>query len=368
MVVMHHALAGRPDDGASVVEWILRGAATAFWMGVDCFFVLSGFLITGILLRTRGLPHALRNFLARRALRTLPLYYATIFVCFVVLPHVPGFDELRALATEQLWFWLHLSPLYTIAQGVTGDGPPVGWMSTFWSLSVEEQFYLFWACTVMALGPGRRLWAVLGALLAGTLGLRIVLWFADAPGVIAYYCPFTRLDALLLGSAIAMWAEERGDFGRLLVPARVLGVMLGVALFVPQVGYGGTGFFAETLRFSAAALLFASLLVVTLAGRGERQGTLARLFTSRVLRACGKYSYAMYVFNKPIVFLVWSLAARSAIAETLGRPATLALVYVGAALLSFGCATVSWRVLEKPFLGMKRFFETSPLPAAGGAL
>ena len=364
MVVMHHALAGSAGrSGASIFEWILRGAATALWMGVDCFFVLSGFLITGILLGTRGRPHALRNFLARRALRTLPLYYATLFVCFVLLPLLPGEDELGALATEQIWFWLHLSNFYTIAQGVTGDGPPVGWMSTFWSLSVEEHFYLFWACTVMALGPGRGLWAVLGALLAGTLGLRVALavlgtrrapssttapslgWMRSSSARRSP-CGFTSAGASAASSCRRGWwrwcSGSPSSFPR----------------------WGTAAPASSPPRCASPPRRSSSPASSSSHWAGKRPGGLdgRAALSHPILRACGKYSYAMYVFNKPILAVLMGLALRFALPVLLGRVGTMVGVCLAAALLSFAAALLSWRVLERPFLALKRLFET-PAPA-----
>jgi peptidoglycan/LPS O-acetylase OafA/YrhL len=358
LVITHHALAGRPDDSASAFEWILRGAASTFWVGVDCFFVLSGFLITGILLDTRGRARALRNFLARRVLRTFPLYYAVVFVCFVVLPPIFGEGMLSELSTRQGWFWLHASNFYNVLHNIVrSDGPPVGWMSTFWSLSVEEQFYFAWALTVAIVAPAR-LWVVALFGLALTLGLRVAL-AQSSYGDVIYYLTFTRLDALFLGSLLAIWSRHGlGDRRAHVVAARVIFGGAFVAFCFPSVGIHGSSFFGETLRYSLAALLFASLLVLALDADRHPRSLLDRVFTLPPLRACGKYSYAMYMFNKPIIAGVWILLMGTGAPRVLGRDGALLALVTLATLLSLAASFVSWHALEKHCLALKRYFET----------
>jgi len=358
LVIAHHSLAGRPDDSASAFEWILRGAASTFWIGVDCFFVLSGFLITGILLDTRGREHALRNFLARRVLRTFPLYYAVVFACFVVLPPIVGDGMLRDLSTRQTWFWLHVSNFYNVLHNIVrDDGPSVGWMSTFWSLSVEEHFYFAWALVVAVVAPARLgVVALFG--LAATLGLRVAL-ARSSLGDVIYYCTFTRLDALLLGSLLAMWWRHGLADGKSHVTAaRAIFALAFCAFCIPSVGLDSSSLFGQTIRYTLAAVLFASLLVLTLDSERNPRSLLYRGFSLRPLRACGKYSYAMYVFNKPIIggvgmLLVWTRAPL-----VLGREGTLLTLFTLAVLLSFAAAFVSWHALEKHCLKLKRYFET----------
>ena len=105
------------------------------WAGVQLFFVLSGFLITGILLETRDEKGALRRFLVRRGLRIFPLYYATLFVLLVVVPPDP---VVRAALHDQVYYWLYVS---NWAQPFEHKIPT---LAHFWSLAVEEQFYLLW--------------------------------------------------------------------------------------------------------------------------------------------------------------------------------------------------------------------------------
>ena len=113
------------------------------WVGVDLFFVLSGFLITGILVESKDSPRYLRNFYARRILRIWPLYFALLLVCFLLIPWVKP-ESARALKEAcgpPFVYFLFLQNLFPTYVGI---GP----LTITWSLAIEEQFYLFWPLAV----------------------------------------------------------------------------------------------------------------------------------------------------------------------------------------------------------------------------
>jgi peptidoglycan/LPS O-acetylase OafA/YrhL len=343
----------------TAVEWAVAALANWGWVGVDLFFVLSGFLITGILLASRSREHYLRNFFARRALRIFPLYYGTILVCLVLLPALgPPFDWLRALSRRQAWFWLHLSNYYKI---VCND-PPMYWLSTLWSLAVEEHFYFVWPFVVWKLAAGRLLRLCLGAAVA-LLGLRLGLALAGFSGECIYRGTLTRCDPLVLGAALAVLVRQPGGLSRLTGPARLLIGAAAAALLAQMITQGGADgrratFHGMTTQYSAVALLFAALLVLVLTS--PPRGRLRRAFTWRPLLVLGKYSYALYILNKPAYLLVRELFAPADWPVAGSQlPATLAFVCAGS-LVAFLGSQVTWRLLEKPCLELKRFFEPRP--------
>ena len=142
LVLLHHLI-----NGDLPVHSLVGRTAFAIprcgWAGVDLFFVLSGFLITGILLDQRGLPGYFRVFYARRALRIFPLYYGVLIIVFAILPHIRAFpqDGLRWLRPEQIWFWTYTSNIRSAATGTIFNAPYL-MLNHFWSLAIEEQFYL----------------------------------------------------------------------------------------------------------------------------------------------------------------------------------------------------------------------------------
>ena len=339
------------------LEQSLYNVARWGWVGVDLFFVLSGFLITGILLSARKRPHYLRNFLVRRALRIFPLYYATLLVCLVLLPLIPlaRFDWLRDLGGRQGWFWLHASNYYKVCL----NDPPIHWLSTLWSLAVEEHFYLVWPFVVWKL-PARRLLplCLIGAV--AVLGLRCGLTFAGFPGDYLYRSTLTRIDPLLLGSALAILNRSPGGIRRFLPVARLVFVGCCVLLLIQMVARHGshgrdTTWYGMTAQYSVVGVLFVTLLAMAVSFSPESMGR--RLCTSSPLLVFGKYSYALYIFNKPSFLLVKSVFDPGE--WTIGGsqlPAVAAFVLAGT-LVALTMAKVTWHLVEKPCLGLKRYFE-----------
>src|SRR5205823_1934832 len=129
------------------------------WSGVDLFFVLSGFLITGILCDAKGRDGYFRNFFTRRILRIFPLYYGFLGVVFLLLPRVTPFGRhLAALLHYQVWYWTYLLNVLISLRG----WPPVADFNHFWLLAVEDQFYLVWPFVVYMLGRRALLAACVG--------------------------------------------------------------------------------------------------------------------------------------------------------------------------------------------------------------
>ncbi len=148
------------------------------WMGVQLFFVLSGFLITRILLETRRSPEYFRSFYSRRALRIFPLYYATLIFLFLLLPALGQTPSVLAEDmpfSRQVWLWAYLSN-WTGPRGLGGGSPPV---FHFWSLAVEEQFYLLWPLVVLFCTP-KRLMQVCGGVVLASLLCRAAYLVAGA--------------------------------------------------------------------------------------------------------------------------------------------------------------------------------------------
>lgn len=362
LVLLHHSGVIR-REGQSFGGWLYSNIASVGWVGVDLFFVLSGFLIGSILLKSYGRQHWIRNFIARRALRVLPLYFVVIFFCFNVITWLPlsSLDWLRDLSNDQAWYWLHLANFRKIYSAFDPAQSTVGWLSTYWSLSIEEHFYLLWPLLLLLFGP-RRIGRIACIGILGVTTIRICIAFGDLPDAFIYNNTFTRVDGLMLGSLIA-WLneyhkEKLGQAGKLVFVVAAISVL---SFLIPIVmGYVGGGrrtLYGLLVLYSASVFLSGS--VVWFLVTQSRNRMICRLLESPLLRSFGKYSYAMYVFNKPIIY---GLAA--ILNPMFGRlPTGLALVsFIIVCALCWLAAWVSWRVIEKPFLALKRFFpsETSP--------
>ena len=211
-VMLYHFQQYGVMDGGSGWEAVYAGVVGLGWTGVNLFFVLSGFLITGILYDSREDAHYYRVFYARRTVRIFPLYYATLAAYFLVIPlvrrhlHAPDLVDLAGTAA-QFCTWTYLLNWLIGAKGFTVVSALI---QHFWSLSIEEQFYVVWPWIVRNL-TRRRLMLLCAGLTAGALALRAMLDLlhrADA----AYTWTFCRTDAMAIGALIALAARDAEDW------------------------------------------------------------------------------------------------------------------------------------------------------------
>jgi peptidoglycan/LPS O-acetylase OafA/YrhL len=329
------------------------------WIGVQLFFALSGFLITGGLLETQRATNYFRAFYARRALRILPLYYTVLILLLIVAPELHlGPSLLQASPKEQLSLWLFIVNWTHAA--------PYGF-AHFWSLAVEEQFYLFWPFIVYRLSV-RRLFAVCIYIALIALVMRSIMVFSGASSWTVYTATTSRLDALALGGAGAcLW---RIPAARAWLASRLTAVNLAaLALFVVGVpitrAYDTNAIQCQIFGYTLLALCCATLVTTAAAGGEQARPTiLARVLCWAPLRSCGKYSYAIYIFHQ----LLNKLVGDPWMVTTFGShpPAhTVYLYSLTIGLISFGAAYLSYHLLEKHFLALK--YLLAPRVAQQGA-
>ncbi|HYW14306.1 MAG TPA: acyltransferase [Longimicrobium sp.] len=354
VLLLHFSSAMATPAGAPAR--LVKQAFSPGWTGVDLFFVLSGFLITGILADARHTPHRYRTFYMRRALRILPLYYGFVILLFVLPPLLGG----RAYTTpfiDQLPYWLYLQNFRPLDNGA------LDFAAHLWSLAIEEQFYLVWPLLIFTLSRKGALWMCAGCV-AGALVYRVasVLTVDDLRTV--YFLTPGRVDGLGLGGAIALMARGPGGSPRMrrMAPAVLavsLAVLAGAALH-PS-GFNPGGAYMVTVGYTALAFFFGAVLVLAVDGQPP---LLARLLSGSVLRFFGRYSYGLYVVHVPLIAL-GRLAGvspdgfagtRWELAGLLGYVALMSVATVLAAL-------ASWHLYEKHFLKLKaRFAYRTPLP------
>jgi peptidoglycan/LPS O-acetylase OafA/YrhL len=348
IVFLTHAVSGQAAR-------VILGAG---WTSVDLFFVISGFLITGILLDTRDAPQRWRNFFARRVLRIFPLYYGVLVVLFVVLPVVWPHQQVTAIQPDQPWYWAYAVNFLAIAKA----GEPWSALGTghFWSLAIEEQFYLVWPIVVWCCTPRTLLRVALGTMIV-SFALRCWLVLADPfhTAWSSYVLIPAHTDGLMVGAALALVARRQGGLERAARVAPAVALAALGALVIIALGRRGllpTDSLVAVLGYPIVALLWGAVLVAAL----TRPGRLG--CEHPWLRTIGKYSYGIYVFHLPIIAaLQWRVfAGTSVLAVTLFTVLT--------AGLSFGFAWLSYHAYEKHFLTLKRFFdgarEHAPPPRA----
>lgn len=327
LVCIHHWVHGRYSLGI---------------IGVQLFFVLSGYLITGILLNLRKAivegkqtwRFSLRRFYIRRFLRIFPLYYFCLFVFFAL--------DLFGIREAFPWHLFYLSNVYFFLRGQFS-----GQFSHFWSLAVEEQFYLFWPCLVL-LASRARMWAA--GFICVSLALRIWFFVIGTDNFAQYgTLVFSNLDTLGMGALIA-WASNDGEEEQrrakrwlaLAAPCCLAEIVL--ARF-----YQGLGVWMILDPVAIGAL---SAWVVWKASTGF-QGVVGRILELPVLVAIGRISYGIYV---------WHMFAPSflrGILRTFGLSPGLNFGVWGLSLsflITILIATITWTLFEKPINNLKRFF------------
>lgn len=372
VIAVHYlGIYAEANPDASAIFHLARGG----WVGVDLFFVLSGFLITGILIRTVGREHYYRNFYARRTLRIFPLYYVCLALIFGIGTLVPVFrsEGFQQIASVQGWLWLYASNIKVAINqqwqtfGLFGGG----WveLSHLWSLAVEEQFYLVWPALIAVVPAGHRLRLTLVAFLTALL-LRLL--FIHHDNVIAAYVLMPcRMDALATGAFIAVLADRLGGTARLLRWSRPVAM---VATFAIALLWTLRGSFWQRdplvagVGFSLVALLAGCLVVFAIAL--PREHLLVRCLSSRFLRQIGRVSYGMYFFHFALLKILFlPITPVERLAPILGSEGAVIVLRFGiVVVISYALARLSWLVLERPFLELKRHFgsadRNTPLAAS----
>jgi peptidoglycan/LPS O-acetylase OafA/YrhL len=327
------------------------------WSGVQLFFVISGFLITGILLRSRSRPRYFRNFYIRRTLRIFPIYYLVIAIYFVAA-YLQGDG-----ATAKL-FPYYLTYSQTYPQLVTryASAPLLGHT---WTLAIEEQFYLLWPLAIFLL-RGKWLAVALAACVALALGERIVVHGFANPFLSLGLLP-SQIDLLAAGSAIAVLAAARP-----VAWMRRLGYLLagaGVVVAGAMVAHAGLGVFWSAFTWvplpigpyfpTAMAVLFAGIVALT-----ATRAPLTRWLANRPMMRIGKISYGLYLFH-PFVF-TWIDRLSAPLRPTGPKSWASRLVVLGIMAAKVGAtvlvAECSWRFFEGPINALKDRLTRKPAP------
>jgi len=333
-------------------RWLsyLVAADSLSWSGVDLFFVLSGFLIGGILLDARGSANYFKAFYARRAFRILPLYavlVSTFYLCYFA-------EQMEWIPASQ-WLFGPNVPWYAYAtftqnfHWAAGGPDRSNWLTPTWSLAVEEQFYLILPAVIWFFS-GRRLLYLLGSVIVGAPFLRLFLDLSFPSGKVASFCLMPcRADALLLGVAAAMlvrhktaWESLKSHPRSLLSAWIVLLAGLCAFIFFKQTDH--VGFFMTTLGFSWLALFYLGLLLLALI---HTSAWLGKILRNSWLKALGTISYGVYLIHKPVLGLIFAFfRIESPLAQTsAGR-----LLVLSALAITMAVAYGSWAVFERPLL------------------
>jgi peptidoglycan/LPS O-acetylase OafA/YrhL len=284
--------------------------------GVSLFFVLSGFLITRILVRSVGEPYYFSNFYARRAIRIWPLYYLILGITFLT----PIFPFIHA-EFPSYRFLLYIQNFWSLDKA-----PPI--LGPTWSLAIEEQFYLVWPLLTWFCRTPRRVWWMAIILMSITPAIRIEYYLA---GIDSYALTLGRLDGLATGACLAAltlwWSGGSERRSRLMAICLTISISLLPLLYFTLL--------RKAFKDTSTNLFFGCLLAFSVYWSGS-PGT--RILRTATLRFFGKISYCAYLVNLALIY-------RLGIFPVVVRLALTVLI-----------ATISWYLFERPILGLKDSF------------
>jgi len=356
LVLLHHMTLYRPDQG--VDRWIAVMPLSG-WIGVDLFFVLSGFLITGILLDTRTSRNYYSSFYARRALRIFPLYYLCLVIGLVLLPMLPELHRVIVgpyPVPPKLPYWLYLTNFSIADRGMVH-----GWLDVAWSLAIEEQFYIVWAIVVYFCAPRYLGILCVAMLIFGPLARTSAISKGMEPEDI-YVITLFRLDGLAMGSLLA-WAQREATLpsSAKTIAAVALASLGGmVAIIVTSGDAWWWNPRMQQIGFSLIALGGAAMLIgaVTL----PASSIWNRFLSAGWLRAFGKYSYCLYLIHLPIQRVVREYVFEPRDYNYMFPSPWVAQIiyYVLAIAPCYALAMLSWKVFEGPILRLKEKFPYEP--------
>lgn len=355
LVVLWHNCTAGLYRGDSLIK-IINLLSNAGWIGVELFFVLSGFLITGILLDSEKTSQQFSNFYVRRVLRIFPPYYTLLITILVILPVVLSQPSpLASNFTQTIFYWFFLNNWSSPLIG----GTPA--LSHLWSLAVEEQFYLLWPACVFFLSKETLLKLCIGAILTALIArLGLTLYDIDFAKDAAYEFTIARWDALAAGAvlAIIIRSEQRQELlYKYWRPTLYLSGIYMIAFTALDRNFAPVGPGLTFLNQTVSALLFAATIFWAVTVEHNSRGRSFLLHPA--MQSIGKYSYAMYLFHMPIIRMLESPWTKHTLNFAAQHPALWITVFALLVfILTYVLAAISWRIIEQPCLKLKRFFSS----------
>ncbi len=310
--------------------------------GVDLFFVLSGFLITGILIDTHKDPDRYKKFLIRRTLRIFPLYYGFL-AAFVVMSIILGAtvwpDILQYIFYVQNWSLQHRLDHFA-------------YLNHTWSLAVEEQFYiiwpvLFWACYKRSLKL--TIGMTLALIILSTL-LRFYFIEIDQYKRAANFT-LSHMDGLVLGALLSILVKHYGaSLEKNLKNIKYVAIFCGlIALCIPVLSHTPLDAHQNIIKYglSVSALFYVSILAIIIL-KASRQET-EKSHSINMMQKIGKVSYGVYVFHMPVCLIAADLCNKYIGGFWLSH----VIVFLLTAFVSYFCAKLCYEEYEKRFLQLK---------------
>jgi peptidoglycan/LPS O-acetylase OafA/YrhL len=332
MVMVFHFFRG--IEPVTTTLSILTKVSVFGQTGVTLFFVLSGFLITRILMATKETQGFFKNFYVRRTLRIFPLYYFFLLLTYYILPHF--FNTESPSLNQQVYYFTYLQNFATTFKwDAIGPGH-------FWSLAVEEHFYLFWPFIVY-LFSNKNLTKIILGIVVGAMLLRALML---SEGYEVFYFTFTRFDSLAIGALLAL-LEVRGFFKES-NSKKFMTLLAG--LFIPTVFMwtyftGAGNNYIQIFKFFFLSSIYFSIIGLLLCIKENHP-------VNKVLRTdffsyTGKISYGLYVYHP----LAYSICGRYFNTENIVFDFIIGLI------MTYLISAISFHFFESAFLKLKKYFD-----------
>jgi peptidoglycan/LPS O-acetylase OafA/YrhL len=356
LVVVWHYIACTVQPGTPFTGVVPYLALT--WSGVDLFFVLSGFLIGGILMDNREAKNFFFVFYIRRACRIIPLYAVWLLIFFALVRVATPVGDLAVLIANPLPLWSYATFTQNIMMPVTGSFGST-WLAVTWSLAVEEQFYLVLPLVIRYASPRIIPWICIACILCAPL-LRLLFTFFIPNGAFAAYVLLPcRADSLMLG-VISAWMIRQPRILSLLA-ANILALYCLLAILIvgsavmtvranPLFGAGWL-----SLGYTWIALMYACFLLIAVT---EKQGVIKMITTLPPLVRLGLIAYGVYILHLAVLAIVhWAIFRQ--VPRIVDAPDIV--VTIAALILTVALARLSLRTLENPFVNWGHRFRYSSL-------
>ncbi len=325
------------------------------WLGVDLFFVLSGFLITDILLKTVNKAGYFKNFYAKRVLRIFPIYYLSLIIFLLILPRIKHFPlDFSFYIDHQWWFWTYLQNWFLIFHNV---GNTTTAIQHYWSLAVEEQFYIVWPLLIFIVRKPKVLLTLAGLLLVGVICTRLYMWTMQIKDLNYFgLYTYTRIDGICIGSMLAILQFMRSPFIKKYFTGLVLllAAMNFVFYFINK-EFNFTYPYLAIVGYTTFAMLFAIVVHEVIQGDNKLFNFILNI---KPLKFFGRISYGLYIFHWPVYLMLYEWVDRNVRPLVSLSEANLAIVVsILLTIIGVAISILSFYTFERYFLKKKKAFD-----------
>jgi len=359
LVLLHHYIYQMHPSMPDALSAILIPVAELGWSGVDLFFILSGFLIGGILVDAKESVNYYRTFYIRRVFRILPIYFFLILLGFLLVElgaHTGGAMSGISLHPAPWRYYLTFTQNFYFAR----HSDVLSYLQVTWSLAVEEQFYLTLPLLVRRLDKDKLLAVAVGMVVFIGVLRSVLYWNGHINAMQSYVLPFCRFDSLFIGVACAMLMRNRSLFTRLQKYTKLLAaatIVLGCVFFYMDHHLWGRNIFLHTAGFTIVGLFYAAVMMLVLV---HPEGVISRALRYKPLMSLGTISYCVYLIHGYVLVIIdhlLQMALRLSVFEM------WAAILLGAAM-TFLLAQGSWVLFESRMiaLGHRFAYERNETP------